>query len=190
MRYNMRCTLGRVSAVIAIFSGVMLIFALWPTQTRPITADHGAASDSDQTAVERGRYLAVASDCTACHTKDGGQPFAGGLPMSTPIGIVYSTNITPDRENGIGAYSLDDFERAVRHGITTRGITLYPAMPYPSYARITDSDIVSLYAYFMHGAMAGGEAHQTAPRIFPGRCQCAGPWPSTAQTIRASHDGL
>ncbi|MGA9854384.1 MAG: cytochrome c [Gammaproteobacteria bacterium] len=105
----------------------------------------------NQALIARGDYLAVAGDCEACHTATNGQPFAGGLPISTPVGVVYSTNITPDKTHGIGNYSYGDFERAVRRGITPRGHTLYPAMPYPSYARITDADMRALYAYFEYG---------------------------------------
>ncbi|WP_275626739.1 cytochrome c [Pseudomonas sp. 273] len=110
------------------------------------TALHAA----DPAQVKQGEYLARAGDCVACHTAKGGQPFAGGLPMATPIGTIYSTNITPDK-TGIGNYSYEDFERAVRQGIGKGGSTLYPAMPYPSYARVSDEDMRALYAYFMHG---------------------------------------
>jgi alcohol dehydrogenase (quinone), cytochrome c subunit len=124
-----------------------LIFALSPTHTRPISANSAATGD----AAERGRYLAIAADCAACHTAPGGKPFAGGLAIASPLGAIYSTNITPDKESGIGKFTLDEFDRAVRHGIDDEGMTLYPAMPYPSYALMSDADITALYAYFMHG---------------------------------------
>jgi mono/diheme cytochrome c family protein len=101
--------------------------------------------------VERGAYLARASDCVACHTAPGGVPFAGGLAMRTPIGTVISTNITPDLETGIGRYTLEDFVRALREGVARDGHHLYPAMPYPSYTRMTPADLEALYAYFLHG---------------------------------------
>src|SRR5450830_1160423 len=109
--------------------------------------------------IEKGRYLAVAADCVACHTAPKGQPFAGGLAMATPVGAVYSSNITPDKQTGIGNYSLGDFDRAVRHGIAPSGDTLYPAMPYPSYAKVTDDDMRALYAYFMHGVQPVAQAN-------------------------------
>ena len=109
-----------------------------------------AAQEDQQTLIKQGEYLARAGDCVACHTAKDGKPFAGGLPMETPIGMIYSTNITPDK-SGIGAYSFDDFDKAVRHGIAKNGDTLYPAMPYPSYARVTETDMQALYAYFMKG---------------------------------------
>ncbi|MCD9026890.1 cytochrome c [Luteimonas sp. BDR2-5] len=99
----------------------------------------------------RGESLARMGDCVACHSAPGGEPFAGGLPLASPIGVIYSTNITPDPDTGIGGYSLGDFERAVRRGVTPDGTPLYPAMPFPSYARVSDEDIAALYAYFRHG---------------------------------------
>ena len=98
---------------------------------------------------DRGEYLARAGDCIACHSVRGGKAFAGGLRMGTPMGAIYSTNITPDPETGIGKYSYEDFDRAVRSGIAKDGHRLYPAMPYPSYAKITDDDLHALYDFFM-----------------------------------------
>jgi mono/diheme cytochrome c family protein len=96
-----------------------------------------------------GEYLARAADCIACHSIPGGKAFAGGLKMGTPLGAIYSTNITPDPETGIGRYSLADFDRAVRQGIAKDGHRLYPAMPYPSYVKLTDADVAALYGFFM-----------------------------------------
>jgi len=108
------------------------------------------ATAAQPEAMSRGAYLARAADCVACHTVVDGKPFAGGLKMGTPFGNIYSTNITPDKQTGIGGYTLADFDRAVRHGVAKDGHELYPAMPYPSYAKISDSDLASLYGYFMH----------------------------------------
>lgn len=105
-----------------------------------------AARSQDNT---RGEYLARAGDCVVCHTISEGAPFAGGLKMNTPVGAIYTTNITPDRETGIGDYSFEDFDRALRHGVARDGHRLYPAMPYPSYARVTEEDSRALYDYFM-----------------------------------------
>ncbi|MFP5495468.1 MAG: c-type cytochrome [Gammaproteobacteria bacterium] len=109
-----------------------------------------SVSAAETDLVKQGEYLARAGDCVACHTAKGGKPFAGGLPMETPIGTIYSTNITPDK-TGLGDYSFEDFDQAVRHGVAKDGSTLYPAMPYPSYARVSESDMQALYAYFMKG---------------------------------------
>ena len=98
-----------------------------------------AADPPDQTAalIERGKYLATAADCGACHTVPGGAPFAGGLPISTPLGTIYSTNITPSTDFGIGRYTEEAFSRALRRGIRRDGADLYPAMPYTSYAKFS-----------------------------------------------------
>lgn len=101
--------------------------------------------------ISRGAYLARAGDCVACHTAGPQQPaYAGGLPLNSPFGKIYSTNITPDPVNGIGRYTLEEFSRAVRNGIAKDGRHLYPAMPYPSFTAINDDDIRALYAYFMN----------------------------------------
>jgi alcohol dehydrogenase (quinone), cytochrome c subunit len=112
-------------------------------------ASSAPANDADL--VARGEYLAKAGDCAACHTAENGAAFAGGFPMLTPIGRIYSSNITPDADTGIGNWSFEDFSNGVRKGTSKRGYTLYPAMPYPSYSRLTDADTRALYAYFMHG---------------------------------------
>jgi mono/diheme cytochrome c family protein len=97
--------------------------------------------------VARGEYLARAADCAACHTAPGGQPFAGGLPFKLPFGSIYSTNITSDRETGIGTWSDDDFVRALHRGIAKDGTHLYPAFPYTSYSGISRDDAVAIKAY-------------------------------------------
>lgn len=110
-----------------------------------------AAAAADKELVKRGEYLARAGDCIACHTAKDGKPFAGGLKFDTPIGAIYSTNITPDPDTGLGKWTFEDFDRAVRGGVRKNGDTLYPAMPYPSYANLTADDVKALYAYFMQG---------------------------------------
>ena len=96
--------------------------------------------------VERGEYLAYAGDCVACHSAEGGEPFAGGLPFVTPFGTVYSTNITPHTTEGIGTYDFEDFRAALVAGKGKSGY-LYPAMPYTSYQYLTDQDMVDLWEY-------------------------------------------
>lgn len=108
-----------------------------------------AASKGDL--IAQGEYLARAADCMACHTQDSTKPYAGGVKFTLPIGTLYSTNITPDKQHGIGDYSEAQFSRAVREGITKAGQRLYPAMPYTAYAKLTDQDIHALYIYFMQG---------------------------------------
>jgi mono/diheme cytochrome c family protein len=98
--------------------------------------------------IERGRYLTTVADCFACHTVlNAGKPFAGGRPIETPFGIITSSNITPDNETGIGAWSDEQFDDAVRRGVRPDGSRLYPAMPFPAYTKMTRDDVLSIRAY-------------------------------------------
>lgn len=101
--------------------------------------------------LERGEYIARAGDCIVCHTGPGGESFSGGLKMATPLGNISTTNITPDKDTGIGGYTLQDFDQALRKGVAKDGHYLFPAMPYPSYANMTDQDMQALYTFFMEG---------------------------------------
>jgi len=143
------------------------LYASQATTTKSIGPGAFNLTAPDAQLIEKGRYIATAGDCIACHTAPNGKQFAGGLSMATPIGALYSTNITPDKATGIGNYSLDDFDRAVRHGITPQGQTLYPAMPYPSYAKISDDDLRALYAYFMHGVAPVANANRASEISWP-----------------------
>ena len=113
-----------------------------------------AQQSDSQSLIEKGQYLAVAGDCGACHTRSGGKEFAGGLAIKTPIGEIFSTNITPSKTAGIGNYTLEEFDNAVRKGVRKDGGNLYPAMPYTSYSKISDDDMKALYAYFMSAVPA------------------------------------
>ena len=97
--------------------------------------------------VERGRYLALAGNCAGCHTTRGGQPYAGGLPIETPFGTVYSSNLTPDAKAGIGSWSSAHFWRAMHNGRSKDGRLLYPAFPYPNFTQVTREDSDAIYAY-------------------------------------------
>ncbi|HEY1943164.1 MAG TPA: cytochrome c [Roseiarcus sp.] len=121
----------------------------------------------DQKLIARGAYVAVLGDCSACHTAPGGKAYAGDLPIATPIGAVYTSNITPDEQTGIGRYSYGDFERAVRRGLRPDGSALYPAMPFPSYARMTDADVQALYAYFTRGVQPVAQANRRSDIPWP-----------------------
>ncbi|WP_186193760.1 c-type cytochrome [Burkholderia gladioli] len=125
------------------------------------------AGNADAALVARGEYLARAGDCIACHTAPHGKPFAGGLKMTTPMGAIYTTNITPDANHGIGGYSEADFARALREGVAKDGHNLYPAMPYPSYAKVSDDDVRAMYAYFMHGVAPVAQANQVSDIPWP-----------------------
>lgn len=126
-----------------------------------------AANDPQAQLIKQGEYLARVGDCAACHTAPKGKPFAGGLPIASPIGTIYSTNITPDKDTGIGNYSLEDFDKAVRHGIAKNGSTLYPAMPYTSYAKVRPADVKALYAYFMSGVQPVAQANKATDIPWP-----------------------
>lgn len=118
------------------------------------------AVGSDAALVSQGEYVARVADCGSCHTAINGKVYAGGLQIKSPIGVIYSSNITADKEHGIGNYSLADFDRAVRQGVRKDGASLYPAMPYPSFARLSDQDITALYAYFMQGVEPDANANK------------------------------
>jgi mono/diheme cytochrome c family protein len=105
------------------------------------------ASLAQANIVARGEYLAKAADCMVCHTTEGGKEYAGGLGFKLPFGTLYSTNITPDKETGIGNYSDQDFLNAVHRGVRRDGARLYPAMPYMSYTYISDDDALAIKAY-------------------------------------------
>lgn len=121
---------------------------LFATGFNAVAADPTSPEDL----IAKGHYLAVAADCGACHTPPKeGAAMSGGYAIQSPLGTIYASNITPSKTAGIGNYTEQDFARAVRDGVTPQGENLYPAMPYTSYARITDEDIHALYAYFMHG---------------------------------------
>lgn len=130
-----------------------------------------------------GAYLAHAADCTACHTVKGGEPFAGGYPFKTPLGTIYSSNITSDRVHGIGAYSLNDFLRAMREGVAKDGRRLYPAMPYTSYAKVSDADLKDLYTYFTTRVAASSADNRPSNIVWPLSIR----WP-LAFWDRAFHD--
>lgn len=108
-----------------------------------------AVQAAEQTQIERGQYLARAADCVACHSIEGGADYAGGLPLASPFGTIYGTNITPDKSYGIGHYSADDLFAALTEGTTPDGSKLYPAMPYTSYRLIKREDSDAIYAYLM-----------------------------------------
>jgi mono/diheme cytochrome c family protein len=97
--------------------------------------------------IARGKALATAGDCVACHTAPGGVPFAGGLALQTPFGAIMTANITPDNATGIGSWSADDFARAMHEGRRPGGDRLYPAFPYPYYTKVTRADTDAILTY-------------------------------------------
>lgn len=141
--------------VITGVAGLAVTFGLGLLLPNLRTTTTGIQVDINNPAlIKRGEYIARTGDCIACHTTLDGEKFAGGLPMLTPLGAVYSTNITPDKETGIGNYTFDDFNNATKHGVRKDNSALYPAMPYPSYQIMPDEDVAAMYAYFMSGVKA------------------------------------
>jgi mono/diheme cytochrome c family protein len=114
---------------------------------QPADAAGSASGAADPDLVKRGAYLARVGDCVACHTADKSRPFAGGLPIVTPFGTLYTPNITPDPDTGIGQWSDADFLRAMHEGIGKSGERLYPAFPYAEYTKVTSQDVQAIRAY-------------------------------------------
>ena len=133
-----------------------------------LPADYAADLTAEQrTLVDRGRYIARLGDCVACHTGNKTQPMGGGLALETPFGKIYSTNISPDADTGMGKYSFEQFDRAMRKGVAADGRNMYPAMPYPSYAKMTAEDMQALYAYLLQGVAPVKAANKESDLGFP-----------------------
>jgi len=107
------------------------------------------ATAGSSMAMSEGEYVAKSADCAACHTSPQGKDLTGGVRFATPVGEIYSTNITPDIQHGIGSYSFEEFDKAMRKGIARDGHALYPAMPYTSYVKMSAKDMRALYDYLM-----------------------------------------
>jgi mono/diheme cytochrome c family protein len=157
-----RATSIVVAAVILIAIGIYLWHTFVPGPmafaggSTVALADYHAADPTAVPAelagvdpIKRGEYLARAADCMVCHTAPGGAPYAGGLAIPLPFGTIYTTNITADKQTGIGNYSDADFLNAVQRGIRPDGTRLYPAMPFPSYTLMTDADALAIKAYLL-----------------------------------------
>ncbi len=138
-----------VIAVAAVGVVAIAAVAVWLV-TRPgfLPAQSRVVSVTTQV-IERGEYLARAGDCVACHSMPGGQQFAGGRPMPTPFGSLYTPNITADDETGIGQWSADDFYRMMHTGLSRDGTLMYPAMPFASYTKVTRADSDAIFAYLV-----------------------------------------
>ncbi|MGL6238309.1 c-type cytochrome [Aeromonas dhakensis] len=118
-------------------------------------------------AMSAGEYVAKLGDCAACHTSEASKPLAGGKGFPTPVGTVYATNITPDKTHGIGNYSLPEFIKVMREGITRSGDPLYPAMPYTAYAKMSDEDLTALYHYLMQDVQPQATANKASDIPWP-----------------------
>ena len=138
-----RPLIGAWLVLVTAASGLLASVAFGQSQNGEFLGRQSSLEDTTR----RGEYLAHAGDCIACHTKHDGAPFAGGLAMVTPFGTLYSPNITPDVEYGIGSWSADDFYRMLHTGHSRDGKLLYPAMPFPAYTKMTRADSDALFAY-------------------------------------------
>nr|WP_284701325.1 molybdopterin cofactor-binding domain-containing protein [Rhodoplanes tepidamans] len=136
-----------VAAAIGAVGSIGVVTLPWRGAIAPIPRPEPSVFSA--ATIERGRVLAHLGACFVCHTAEGGVPLAGGLRLDTPFGVITTTNITPDVETGIGAWSYPAFERAMREGLHRNGRHLYPAFPYTSYAKTTDADLQALYAFLM-----------------------------------------
>jgi mono/diheme cytochrome c family protein len=152
---------GNRIVIVVLALGVLSILGFGVLAWRPAIAPAAppAPAGFAPALVAKGEALAGGGYCAACHTAKGGQSFAGGYAMQTPFGVIYSTNITPDPETGIGKWSLTAFERALREGVRRDGSHLYPVFPYDHFTKLSDDDVQALYAYFMTRTPVRAPAH-------------------------------
>ena len=150
--------IGSILIALLIGGGLAAFAITW----RPAIAaiDPPAPQSFDPELVKRGRELAAIGNCSDCHTLRGGKNFAGGLPVPTPFGTIFSSNITADAETGIGRWSEDAFRRAMRSGVDRDGQHLYPTFPYDHFTNVTDEDDRALYAYLMTRAPVHAPDHE------------------------------
>lgn len=156
-------------SVVKFASRLVLCLSLWTLLPAAVRAE---------TEIERGEYLVRAANCVSCHTLPGAAVFAGGVPFPTDFGTIYSTNITPDKTTGIGAWTFDQFEGAMRRGMRPDGQHLYPAFPYTSFTKIEDQDLRALYAYFMSLKPVNAPAKSNELKFPYNRRELLGVWNS------------
>ncbi|KAH0432776.1 hypothetical protein KCU90_g5291, partial [Aureobasidium melanogenum] len=176
-RSRKRWRFGFLGTLAAGAVGWLGVLAMSPAAIAPIAPPLASAFAPEL--VARGKLLASLGNCAVCHTAHNGVPNAGGKPLDTPFGTVYSTNITPDGLTGIGTWSLDAFVRAMRQGISRDGHRLYPAFPYTSFKNTSDDDLKALYAYLMA---------QTPVRSRPPETKLA--YPFSVRPLMAVWNGL
>ena len=141
----MRTCLKILVGLIVAGALALLAFILVPVQRTPAQAQ---LPDDWQPEEGQGEYAMRIADCAACHTAPDGEQFTGGRAIESPLGVIYSSNITPDDATGIGGWSLDDFRAALYDGVRPDGTHLYPAMPYENYRKLSEEDVRALYHYF------------------------------------------
>lgn len=145
-----RTAIRRVAVVVAAIACIGFLgffFLSWRSAIDPIEQPSPSTFSPDQ--VSKGESLAAAGHCMSCHTRSGGQAYAGGYGVNTPFGVIYGSNITPDAKTGIGSWSFEAFERAMREGVSRDGSHLFAAFPYNAFSELSDDDVKALYAYLM-----------------------------------------
>lgn len=145
LSWFVRTVLGAV--LIAVVGTAGLLTWAWRSEIRPVEPPSRASFEAAQ--LRKGAALAAIGNCNTCHTKEGGAPYAGGRRIPTPFGDIYSTNITPDPDTGIGRWAEPAFTRAMREGVSRDGHNLYPAFPYDHMTKMRDDDIKDVYAFIM-----------------------------------------
>ncbi len=138
-----RRLIWRATALLIALAGAALAYGYVAAGQRDLPPNLASLDAS----AEQGAYLARAGNCMTCHTVEGGEPYAGGLPFHTPFGVLHSTNITPDKQTGIGGWRFEDFHASMKHGLRPDGTHLYPAFPYTDFALLSDQDIASIWLY-------------------------------------------
>ena len=170
-----------MKACASVIGAVLMTFSVAATSRAS-----NASSPSDRALVERGSYLARAGDCEACQTKPGGAPYAGGEAINSPFGALYAPNLTPDAVHGIGAWSDNDFYRAMHEGVGRQGQNLYPAFPYQWFTEVTRDDVLAIRA-FLKTVPPSSEPSKPNRLMFPFDIRAGlGPWDALSSTLASS----
>jgi mono/diheme cytochrome c family protein len=168
---------ARIGIAIALALGFAGVCAAGAVAANASTS--ARTSPGPHMSVQHGRYLVRAGDCMACHTASNGAPYAGGRAVPTPFGTIYSTNITPDPDTGIGRWDGDDFYRAMHQGIARDGHRLYPAFPYPWFTKLSRDDVRDIKAYL--DTRTPVRQRDIAPKL---------PWPLSVRSAMAAWDAM
>ncbi len=160
----MKTLLNILLGLIVLGGVALLAFIAVPVQRTPAQSEISADWRPEE---GLGEYAMRIADCSACHTASDGEQFAGGRAIESPLGVIYSSNITPDEETGIGGWSLDEFRAALYDGVRPDGTHLYPAMPYENYRKLSEEDVRALYHYFTEEVEPVRNATPEAELPFP-----------------------
>jgi len=159
--------LSRLMALVLVAVIALGIYGVWSLATALPTVSIAPSTAQRQPDPVHGRKVAILGDCAGCHTAPDGEPLAGGVAFALPVGTLYSTNITPDPDHGIGRYQLADFVRLMRLGVAPDGRRVYPAMPYTAYAKVSDEDLQDLFAYLRSEVAPAASPNHAAAISWP-----------------------